>query len=168
MCVITSTAVGITMGIVSALSAAAVSIKQASNTSKIQKFQAEQNIAQAKIAERNAMYERQEGIEEAREKRLQAIKNVGSQKTMLASGNIMASSATAINLFDDEKLSGEIDALKLIDSSERKAQSYIDSAQNLYANASMKKYQSANTMNNAVATQLINVSSQMSTGLKTL
>lgn len=161
MCVAISPVSDIVMGIVSAVATTAVNIKQASNTSAVQKFQAEQNIKQAKIAERNAVYERQEGIEEAREKRLQAIKNIGSQKTMIASGNIMASSSTALNLFDDEKLSGEIDALKLIDSSEKKAQSYIDSAKNLYANASIKKYQSSNTLGNAISNQLIKFSPKM-------
>ena len=80
---------------------------------KVANYNAQQSINQAKIAEKNAVYERQEGIEDAREKRLQAIKNMGSTKTTLASGNISMSSLSALDLIEDEKISGEIDALKV-------------------------------------------------------
>lgn len=109
---------------------------------KVAEYNIDQNIQQAKIAERNAMYERQEGIEDARERRLQAIKNMGTQKTNLASGNISLSSSSALDIVEDEKISGEIDALKIIDSSERKAQSYLDTAKNYYSNASLLSYKS--------------------------
>ncbi|MGM9993302.1 MAG: hypothetical protein ACI37R_01070 [Candidatus Avigastranaerophilus sp.] len=162
MCVITSTiAATVVPAVISAVTSAAVGIKYAINKSKIQKFQAEQNIQQAKIAERNAVYERQEGIEDARERKLKAIQNVGRQKTIIASGNIMTSSATAINVFDDEKLSGEIDALKLIDSSEKRAQSYMDSAQIQYTNAAIKKQQSKNTLTTGLSVKGIKLGNSM-------
>ena len=107
---------------------------------KVANYNAQQSINQAKIAEKNAVYERQEGIEDAREKRLQAIKNMGSTKTTLASGNISMSSLSALDLIEDEKISGEIDALKIIDSSERRAQSYLDTSQRYYSNAALQSY----------------------------
>ncbi len=162
MCVVTSTvAATVIPAIISAVSSAAIGIKQAMNTSAIQKFQAEQNIRQAKIAERNAVYERQEGIEDAREQKLKSIQNIGRQKTLIASGNIMTSSATAINVFEDEKLSGEIDALKLIDTSEKRARAYTDSAQNQYANAAIKKQQSINTLTTGLSVQGANLTNSM-------
>lgn len=107
---------------------------------KVANYNAQQSINQAKIAERNAVYERQEGIEDAREKRLQAIKNMGNQKTNLASGNISISSLTALDLLEDEKTLGEIDALKIIDSSDRRAQSYLDASKTYYSNAALQSY----------------------------
>ena len=116
MCIVTSTIMAATT-MLTAVASTAIGIKSASDTSKIQEFQAMQDIEQAKIAERNAIYERQEGIESARQRRLDAIQKVGTQQAIISSGNIMTSSATALNLFDDETLSGEIDALNLIDAS---------------------------------------------------
>ena len=156
MCVFSSVASGVA-SVVSTVSSVVIGLKQAADYSSIQKYQAEQNIVQAKIAERNAVYERQEGIEDAREKRLNAIKNIGTKMAVTASGNIMTSSETALNIFDDEKLSGEIDALKQIDSSEKRAQSYMDSAQYYYANAALKTYQSNNTIKNGLMYQSFNL-----------
>lgn len=142
MCVSAMAAVG------SALLASAVKIQDAASKRKVELFQAEQNIKQAQIAERNAAYERQEGIDEARRQKLKAIQNMGVIKTNLASGNIYSSSETALNLADDEKFSGEMEALKLIDSSEKRAQVYFDSAQNYYARASLNKFRSKQVMLN--------------------
>ena len=139
MCIVTSTIMAATT-MLTAVASTAIGIKSASDTSKIQEFQAMQDIEQAKIAERNAIYERQEGIESARQRRLDAIQKVGTQQAIISSGNIMTSSATALNLFNDETLSGEIDALNLIDASEQKAEKYVESAQKLYANAGLKNF----------------------------
>ena len=142
MCVITSTVATTAITIATAVLSTAAGVHSAITKSKVAKLQAEQNIQQAKIAERNAAYERQEGIEDARHKKLKAIQNMEGIKTQLASGNILTSSETSLNLMDDEKLSGEIDALKLIDNAERRAQSYLNSAQNLYFNAGLREYNS--------------------------
>lgn len=126
--------------VVSLVSTAVVGIKNTIVANKQQKIAEKQNILKAKIAERNAAYERQEGIEDARQKRLKSIQNIGSYKASVAAGNIMTTSESAINLFDDEKLSGELDALKLLNSSERRAESYLNSAQSYYNNAEYLKY----------------------------
>ena len=128
MCVFSSVASGVA-SVVSTVSSVVIGLKQAANYSSIQKYQAEQNIVQAKIAERNAVYERQEGIEDAREKRLNAIKNIGTKMAVTASGNIMTSSETALNIF----------------------------AQYYYANAALKTYQSNNTMKNGLIYQSLNL-----------
>ncbi len=107
-------------------------------------YSANMSIQQAKIAERNAAYSRQEGIEDAREERLRAIQNMGKVKTDIASGNIMLLSSTALNLTEDEYQEGELNALQIMKSSEHQAQSYLDSAQRYYSNASLQTYKAKN------------------------
>ena len=148
MCVITTTAGAAIATAITAIVSSAVGIQAAVSSSKVSKFQAEQNLRQAKIEEQKALYERQEGIEDAREKRLNTIKNMGKQKVQLASGNIMTSSPLALNIFEDENISGEIDALKLIDTSEKKAQAYLESSQKNQLNANLHNYNSSQTLIN--------------------
>ena len=100
-------------------------------------YNAQQMIQQAKADERNAAYERQEGIENARKERLKAIQNMGNIKSHIAAGNLMTNSSTALNLINDEKINGDLNALDLLNSSEKRAQSYIDSANRKYQSASL-------------------------------
>ncbi len=96
----------------------------------------------AKQSLANAAYERQEGIEQARQKKLNYILNMGKEASKFAAGNIALSSQTAINAIDDYKLNGELDALNTIKNSEKRAQSYERQAQQYYQNAAL------NTFNN--------------------
>lgn len=113
-------------------------------------FAAQQSIKQAEIAERNAAYERQQGIEDARQRRLKSIQNMGQIKTNIAAGNILNSSATALNLIDSEEQQGELDALNIINSSEKRAESYMNSAEQRYASASLQSFKAKSNYQNSM------------------
>lgn len=142
------------MCVVEIASAAAgvVSIAAQIQSAKAEKaageYSAKQSMQQAQIAERNAAYERQQGIEDARQKRLNAIQNMGRQKADIAAGNISMSSATAMDVLDYEKSMGELDAINIINDSERKSQSYLDSAQQYYSNASLQSFKTKHKYTN--------------------
>ena len=97
-------------------------------------------LLEAKQAEKDAAYERQEGIEQARKERLNSILNMGAKKAAFAASNIAVSSQTALNAVDDEKLNGELSALTTLKTSERRAQSYSDRAISLYNNAALNSF----------------------------
>lgn len=128
----------------------AVEVKKAVENKKEAKYQTELIRTEAKKARQDATYERQEGIEEARRKKLQAILNMGEEKTALASGNIALSSATALNIVDDEKQNGELDALLTLKSSEKKAENYMYQSQKYYANAALNSFKAKNGFINSV------------------
>ena len=151
MCIISATVGTAALTIATALATSAMGIQSAVSRNKSAEFQIEQSERQAKIAERNAIYERQAGIDEARHQRLKSIQNMQNIRTRIAAGNVATSSETALNLFDDEKLSGEADALKLIDTSEKRAETQMNNAQNLYLNAKLTKY---NAKRNLLNTEL--------------
>ncbi len=131
-------------------------IYQAGTSKAESEFQADQLVRQAKNAEQNAAYERQEGIEEARRQRLQAILNMGEQKTNIASGNIALSSEMALNLVEDEKLNGELDALTTLKESERRAESYMQSAQKYYEDAALVSFKAKNAFTSTLLKQFGN------------
>lgn len=125
---------------VGTVATAVTSAKSAYNQKVIGDYQTKLITNEAKIAENNAKYELQEGIEESRRKKLQSILNMGEQKSNIAAGNIALSSQTAINILDDEKLNGELDALNTLKSSEHRAESYFQQADKLYANAGLNSF----------------------------
>ena len=127
---------------------AAVEIKEIQTQKAESEYQTELYTKQAKKAEKDAAYVRQEGIEEARRKRLQSILNMGEEKTSLAAGNIGLSSQLAINIIDDKKLNGELDALTTLKDSEREAQKYMDSAEQYYSQAGLSSFKSSRTYSN--------------------
>lgn len=121
---------------------AAASAYSASTEKAAAKYQSELYVKDAEKAKSDAAYERQTGIEDARNKRLQAILNMGEAKTTIASGNIATSSQTALNIIDDEKLNGELDALTTIRNSEKKAQDYLYQSDQYYAQAGLTSFKS--------------------------
>ena len=129
---------------------AAVEIKEIQTQKAESEYQTELYTKQAKKAEKDAAYVRQEGIEEARRKRLQSILNMGEEKTNLAAGNIGLSSQMAINIVDDEKLNGELDALTTLKDSEREAQQYMDRAEQYYEKAGLASFRSNNRYANGL------------------
>lgn len=96
---------------------------------------------QAKTAEEQAGNERQEGIEAAREKRLQAILRISKEKTDSAAGNIALSSENTLNKMEDEKLNGELEALNAIEEADLRSQSYLSRAENYHMQAQLKSFQ---------------------------
>ena len=99
-------------------------------------------IHQAKVAERNAALERQEGIEDARQKKLNAILNMSEQKANIASSNLATTSETSLNIMDDEKLNGEIEALSTMKEATRRSDNYLESAKKYYHQAAMHSFNS--------------------------
>ncbi len=105
-------------------------------------YKNEQLLKEAKNASENAGWERQQSIEEAREKRLQAILNMGEHTNEAAVGNIAVNSLTVLNQKKTDKLNGELDALSSLKNGERRAKNYINQADKLYSEYSLGKYNS--------------------------
>lgn len=99
-------------------------------------------IHQAKVAERNAALERQEGIEEARQKKLNAILNMSEQKANIAASNLSTTSETSLNIIDDEKMNGDIEALSTMKEATRRSDNYLESAKKYYHQAAMHSFNS--------------------------
>ena len=116
---------------------------------------------EAKMAEEQAADERQSGIEEARKTRLKAILNMSEIKTDIATGNILLSSPTAINLVSDEKLNGELDALITLKNSEKKSENFIQQSQRYYQNAALKSFSGTNSYINSLATTSLTSASRI-------
>ena len=112
--------------------------QEISNAKKEARYNAENLVKEAQIAEEQAGVERQEGIEEARTKRLQAILNMGEIKTATAAGNIAVSSQNTLNLMDAEKLSGELEALNSLSEADKSSSSYLQKADKLYSQAQLQ------------------------------
>lgn len=127
-----------------------IEIKKVVETKKEAKYQTELIKTQAKQSQQDAASERQEGIEEARRKKLQAILNMGDEKAAFASGNIALSSATALNVLDDEKQTGELDALLTLNSSEKSAEKYMCQSQRYYQNAALASFKAKNNYVNSL------------------
>ena len=94
-------------------------------------------IEDAKTAKKQAAVERQEGIEESRRQKLSSILNMQKEKTLFASNNIATTSQTALNIFDDQKLNGELSALNTISESEKRSDKYLQTANDYYKQASL-------------------------------
>ncbi len=101
--------------------------EQAANNLKIMEL-----AVNAQKAESEAAYERQEGLEESRKVKLNAIKNMGNIKSKMAASNLVSISGTALNLYDDEKSFAELSAIDILDKSEKKAGIYLDKARDYY------------------------------------
>ncbi len=136
---------------VSTVTSAAITSKAAYDQKVIGDYQTKMIVKEAEIAENNAKYELQEGIEESRRQKLKSILNMGEQKSNIAAGNIALSSQTAINIVDDEKLNGELDALNTLKSSEHRAESYFQQADRLYENAGLNSFRNKKNYQNRVA-----------------
>lgn len=139
---------------------AVVEVKEIQTQRAESKYQTQLLTKQAKKAESDAAYVRQEGIEEARRKKLNSILNMGKEKTTLAAGNIALSSQMSINLIDDEKLNGELDALITLKDSEQKAQNYIYNAEQYYSNAGLTSFLSKQRYSNSLTTTFTNTLSK--------
>lgn len=134
----------------------AVEVKEAYDTKKEAKYQANVLTKQAEKAKIDAANERQDGIEEARRKRLKSILNMGKEKTTMAAGNISLNSQTALNVVDDEKLNGELDALITLKDSEKRADKYMEKADDLYSDAALTSFKAKKAFSNSVMNSFSN------------
>ncbi len=104
------------------------------------KYQASLAVQKAEKARKDAAYERQTGIEEARNQRLQAILNMGEEKANIASANLSTNSQTALNILDDSKLNGELDALTTLKKSDKRANDIMFNSGNYYSGAALTSF----------------------------
>ena len=128
-------------GIVAALASTAVSITAGMQQSKTQQamynYQAEQDRANAKVAEMNAKNERQSGLEEARLQRLKTLSAIGSQQAGMAANGIDITQGTALDTIEDTATMGELDALMTMYNSERNAINFERQATNFNNQANL-------------------------------
>jgi hypothetical protein len=146
----------------------AVEVKEIHDDRKVAKQEVQTLVNKAHKAENEAIYERQEGIEEARRKKLKSILSMGEQQTKIAANNISLSSDMAINLVDDEKLNGELEALNTLKSSEHKAENYMSQAKEYYDNASLKAFNYNTNSTNKVINLATFGSYRLGTSINTL
>lgn len=131
-------------------------VKKTVEERKEAKYQIDINRKEAKRKEQEAAYERQDGVEEARRKKLQSILKMGDEKVNIAAGNIALSSATTLNLMEDQKLNGELEALITLESSEKRAANLIDQSQEKYQNAALTSFKSKNNFVNSMMKSSLN------------
>ena len=122
----------------------------------VDEYRNKQIKEQAEQAKEKAGQERQEGIEEARNKRLQAILNMGDEKVLTDGGNIALSSQTTINQLDNIKLNGELEALTTLKNADNRAQSYEQQAHTLYSNYALGKFNAKRKFRNGMIKQIEN------------
>lgn len=112
-------------------------INYANKSAKESNMVIENQIKLAKRAEADAAYERQEGIEDSRKERLKAIRNMAEVQSNIASNGISTNSSTSLLLFEDEEEKGELNALDVIDDSERNAKKYMEVYDDYYSKAKL-------------------------------
>ena len=117
-------------------------VKTAFDEKYFEKQQTNALITQAKKAEENAAIARQEGLEDARQKKLKSILNMSEQKANIAASNLNVGSQTSLNIVDDEKLNGELEALTTMRDANKRSDSYLETANNLYNKASLTSLKS--------------------------
>lgn len=126
-----------TLNIVSDVISIVGGIRKVQVQHAVGKYNVQQSINQAKIAEKNAAYERQEGIDNARKEKLKLIQVIGNIKSSTAAGNILTGSDMTLNMINGEKELSDFNALDIINKSERRAENYLDKANMYYNNASL-------------------------------
>lgn len=144
--------------IVADLALTAVRIQKTRVQKAEMKIQENQLRTEAKHNEDKAIYERQEGIEESRNRRLKSILNMGEHKTRIAAGNLSLNSQTSSDILNDEEMSGELDALQTMKESEQRADNYMYQADKYYQNAALTSFKAKNAYKTnlmAIGTNLI-------------
>lgn len=135
-------------GLVMSLIGTGVSVYSSVQEGKAQQeyynYQAQQDEKNAKIAEQNALKERQGGIEDARMQRIKTLQTIGKQQTAMASNGIDITSGSALDMIEDTRAMGELDALNILANSERTAQNYLQQSDNFTSQAYLNSLASKN------------------------
>lgn len=137
MCTPTSVAIAT---YASALIPVVISTQQLLAQQSVNEYQTKEMMAQAKKMQDEAGEIRQAGIEEARNKRLQAILKMGSEKSKFAASNLSVSSDTLTNINSQIEENGELDALTSLNNAEYKAKDYEFQADKFYSNAALNAF----------------------------
>lgn len=136
------------ISIVSAISSTAIGTVSAVQSAQAQEAQYEYQAKVAqdneKIAQMNATEARQKGIEDARLKRIKTLQQVGALQTAQAANGIDISTGTSLDLIEDTKTMGELDAMNSLYDSEKTARNYEIQAGNFANEASMDIISSRN------------------------
>ena len=142
----------------------ATAVETANENAKETNLVIQNQIDMAERERVNAAYERQEGIEESRRKRLDAIRNMAEIEANVASSGLSTNSQTSLLLYEDEQEEGELEALDILNDAEISAKKHMEAYSQHYSQArltSLKgKNQYRSTIRNAVsssAKQLVNV-----------
>ncbi len=141
------------------LVAAAVSAQQIQTQRTVAKYQVRQMEEQAERNKKNAEKQRNDGLEEARNKRLQSILRMGDSKAKMAAGNLASSSVTLLNVNEQQKLNGELEALNVLEDAEYNAENSEFQAEKLYTNAALTSYNSKQQYNMGMIKVISNTSS---------
>ena len=147
--------------VVTAVATAAYSVKNAIDEKALAKQQTKNMIEQAKLNEQKAAIERQEGIEEARRKKLDSILNMSEQKANIAASNLGTASQTSLNIIDDEKMNGELEALITTKEADKRVNAYMETSQKYYNQASLNSFNSKIKFNKAIFNSAKNLSSSL-------
>lgn len=156
-------------GLVMSLIGTGVSIYSSYQEGKAQEeyytYQAKQDEKNAKIAEDNALRERQGGIEDARQQRIKTLQTIGAQQTAMAKNGIDVTSGSAVDLIEDTRAMGELDALNILTNSERTAQNYLQQADNFTSQSYLNQLAGKNAYKtgvyNSIGTGIAGVGSTM-------
>lgn len=140
------------LGSIAAVASTAIGTVSAVQSAKAQEAQYEYQAKVAKDNERtaeiNAIEARQKGIEDARLKRMKTLQQVGALQTAQAANGVDISTGTSLDLIEDTKTMGELDAMNSIYDSERTARNYEIQAGN-FANQSEMDLASAKNTSSA-------------------
>lgn len=132
------------------------SIQQGKAAEAQANYQAQVDRRNARIAQQNAEDKRQEGIEEARMRRLKTAQRVGLQQASLAANGVDVSEGTALDMIEDTSAMGELDALTTRYNYEKQALAYEQQANNFNNQANLDVFAGQNAyrsgMMNAIGT----------------
>lgn len=117
-----------------------VAVQKVRNAKAESEYSAEVMEYEAKKAETKATEERQTGIEDARKQRLNAILNIADEKSGIAASNLSVNSQTSLNIFDDEKLNSEIDAMTTLKNANKRSDAYLDTSESYYRDAELTSF----------------------------
>ena len=141
MCTPTASAIAVTSSaILSTAMSATIGILQMKAQQAVSEYQNNEIMVQAEKMKDDAGKVRQAGIEEARNKRLQAILKMGSEKSKFAASNLSVSSDTLTDINSSIKENGELNALTCLNNAESRAQEYEFQADKLYSNAALRAF----------------------------
>ena len=133
-------------------------VQERKTQKEIESYENEQIIQAAKREEEKASEEIQEGVEEARNKRLQTILSMDKEKAAFAAGNLATSSLTLNEINEDEKAMNELSVLKTMNDAERRARNNLIQADKYYTNAALNTVKSEQAFRNSMMTIMTNTS----------
>ena len=144
--IVASVVMAVTSAAISASTSIVAAAQQAKSLQAQYDYQAQIAQRNAKIAQQNASQKRQEGIEEAREKRIQTAQRIGLQRATMAAGGIDSTQGSALDVLEDTAMIGELDAQKTLYNKESQAIALEETAKNYNNQANLDTFASQNAI----------------------